>query len=250
MKTVNNHPLIALIFFVTLSLFHFATQAHSCNCIGAGAGNSLADFDTTGEGASSNTDSFGLVFNNMKVLPVTYGDVDAGKVGEDIEVKWIIEHQLNMSHYEVEKSTNGASFTKVASQQAANTGLAATYKWLDKNAVKGDNFYRIRNVHFDGSFLYSKIVKVNMTNVKIGMNVYPNPITNSNIGLQMSNLPAGQYSVRLLNMAGQVMISKAITYAGGNSVKQIDFPTEMCKGIYNLEVKDHYNNTTVIKLVY
>jgi hypothetical protein len=64
--------------------------------------------------------------------------------------------------------------------------------------------------------------------------VYPNPVQNGIIKLQMNNMPKGVYNVKLVNNLGQTLLSKHINHAGGTSVETIN--VNKVKGVYMLEV--------------
>jgi hypothetical protein len=62
-----------------------------------------------------------------------------------------VENEINIKHYEVEKSTNGTSFTKLNTTVATGANrTSTTYGWLDANPLTGNNFYRIRSIGNDG----------------------------------------------------------------------------------------------------
>ncbi|CAN5378867.1 hypothetical protein BH11BAC3_BH11BAC3_02010 [soil metagenome] len=206
-------------------------------------GNTIFNFDVNSNVASSNADRFRVVFSYTSTLPVTYTSVAATQRGKDIEVTWHVAEQLNIERYEVERSNNGRNFVKV-SVTAIPVTTSDTYNWLDVNAASGDNYYRIRTVDKDGSFAFSKVVKVNVAKNQSGMVVYPNPVTNGKIHLQMNNLQAGVYSVRILNSIGQVVLVKQLLHTGGNASHTILLPADVAKGMYRLEMIDPDKLTT------
>ncbi|MEO5892083.1 MAG: hypothetical protein ABIQ31_17680 [Ferruginibacter sp.] len=202
-------------------------------------GSTTFNFTINGDALSINRDRFRVVFKEGVVLPVTYTDVKAWQQGKDIAVKWNVENQLNIRQYEVEKSTDGANFVKVNTQAVAGaSGSSGVYNWLDKQAVAGDNFYRIRNVDIDGRMGYSKIVKVNMSSLAGSLAIYPNPVTGGTINLQLTNMARGKYNIRLVNALGQLVLVKEFNHAGATAVEKIMLPNKLAKGIYNLEIID------------
>ncbi|MEO6228773.1 MAG: fibronectin type III domain-containing protein [Ferruginibacter sp.] len=212
-------------------------------------GSTIVNFTIDASAASINPDRFKIVFKQAKVLPVTYTDVNANKQGKNIAVQWQVENQLNIRSYEVEKSINGSNFTKVNTRSAITSSTTATYNWLDKNAVTGDNFYRIRNIDLDGTTAYSKVVKVTIEKGKGEMVVYPNPVKNSIITLQLKDMVKGQYNYRLLNGVGQVLLTGSIDHAGGNVAEKIKLKSQIASGIYQLEVTEIDNSKTIIQVV-
>ncbi len=212
-------------------------------------GSTIVNFSIDAGAASINPDRFKIVFKQATVLPVTYSDVNASRQGNDITVQWKVENQLNIRSYEVEKSTDGSIFTKVNTQLANTSSTSATYNWPDKNAIAGDNFYRIRNIDLDGSTAHSKVVKVTIEKGAGTMVVYPNPVKNAVISLALKDMPKGKYNYRLLNELGQVLLTGFIDNTGGNITEKIKLNSQIIKGIYHLEVTKTDNSKTVIKVV-
>ncbi|MEO6719010.1 MAG: hypothetical protein ABIN67_01550 [Ferruginibacter sp.] len=209
-------------------------------------GNTVFNFNVNSNAASSNADRFRVVFSYTSTLPVSYTSVTAKQKGKDIEVSWKVEDQLNIAHYEIEKSTDGRNFTTIGTQ--AVTGMnASAYNWADLNAATGDSYYRIRNVDRDGSFAYSKIVKVNMIKTQGGIAVYPNPVTNGVMNVHLSNLVAGNYTVRLVSSVGQLILMQEITHAGNSGSQKIILPKDIATGAYHLEAvhPDKITTTTI-----
>ncbi len=215
------------------------------------SGTTFYDFSVTGDAASSATDRFIIVFKNTTPLPVNFTSISAVKKNNNIAVEWKVENEININSYEIEKSVDGINFTKMGNKVANGnlTAGAATYSWLDVQATAGDNYYRIKSISNRGSFEYSSIVKVAITKPGAGFTVYPNPVTDGNINLQINNLPAGIYTVRLLNNAGQVMIEKVITHISGNVINSIKPATTLVNGTYLLEINGPENKQTVIKVL-
>ncbi|MEO6722110.1 MAG: T9SS type A sorting domain-containing protein, partial [Ferruginibacter sp.] len=209
-------------------------------------GSTTINFSINGTPASATPDRFRVTFKTTSVLPVTYTDVTARQKGKDIEVNWKVEEQLNIDHYEIEKSFDGRNFVKAGTQAVTGT-TTSTYNWVDVNATAGDNYYRIRNVDRNGSYAYSKVVSVKMGSTPGSMVVYPNPVTNSVINLQLTNLPAGTYIAQLVAASGQVLLVKEIRHPGGTSSQKIPLQNETAKGAYQLEVI-HPDKSTVTKI--
>jgi len=77
--------------------------------------------------------------------------------------------------------------------------------------------------------------------VKIGkgspaVSIYPNPVTNGTISLQLTDMPKGTYQLRLLNSAGQLVFTQQITHAGANGTQTITLVSGIAKGNYFLEM--------------
>lgn len=175
------------------------------------------DFLTTGVEAND-LNRFSIVFRPIIVVPVKYTTVKAFEKTNQIAVEWKVENEVNTQKYIIEKSKDGVNFASVATLAAlSSSGATASYSWLDVNPINGDNYYRIVSISAAGSTIgsYSQVVKVKIGKTLSTISVYPNPIVDGNIGLQLINIPKGTYSVRVLNSLGQLILNKNIQHFGG-----------------------------------
>ena len=208
------------------------------------------DFTVTSDVASANADRFRIVFTLSGPLPVTFTSIKAYQLANDIAVEWKVSNQVNIDHYEVEKSINGFDFSKAGTTVATGiNGSDANYNWLDIHAVTGDNFYRIRCVGTGGEVKYSAVAKVLITKGNPSITVYPNPVVNRTLTLQLTDMAKGTYTIRLINMTGQVVMTKGIIHNGGNASQALDVDKNIANGIYQLEITNPDLTRTVRSLV-
>lgn len=198
-------------------------------------GTNVIDFTVNSAPASYAADRFAITFSQPKVLAMTFANVRAYLKNADIKVDWNVENETGMKQYEVEKSLDGNSFSNVNTVIAKNANSSA-YTWTDMNAPTGYNYYRIKSINTAGKIEYSKIVKVFVEQHRSEISVYPNPIVNGIINLQLSNQLAGTYGVRLLNGIGQVIVAKQVEHAAGSSIEKIKIGKNAAHGIYQLEI--------------
>ncbi len=211
------------------------------------------DFNIVNDPGSYAPDRFRLVFKELVPVPVTFSNVRANRQGNNILVEWKVENELNIDHYEVEKSTDGQNFTKVNSQVARgnNQGVAIQYSWLDTNPFDGNNFYRIRSVGISREAKFSQIVKVSMDKVPSLIAVYPNPIREDGIiNVSLTNKPAGNYMVNMVNNEGQLIFKATLIHAGGNSVYTLSMDKYVAHGNYLMKISGEDNVNLVFKVVY
>ncbi|MDP4285210.1 MAG: hypothetical protein Q8891_12355 [Bacteroidota bacterium] len=200
-------------------------------------GTTLLNFSVTNAAGSYATNRFRIVFAPMAAgpLPVTFVSVNASLKNGDIAVEWKVENESNMSHYEVEQSIDGNRFTLAATVTATNLDAGA-YSWLDENVTPGYHYYRIKSVDINGTIAYTQVVKVWVPAPREHIAIYPNPITDGVIHLQMTNLPKGRYGIRLLNKLGQVIVQKQINHPGGSTTQLIQWDYNLAHGMYQVEI--------------
>ena len=152
------------------------------------------DFEVTAEAASAAADRFKIVFKPS----IIYTSLTATVVNSDIAVEWNVANELNIKEYDIERSGNGVNFTKVTtSPSSGNSATPVSYNWLDVSPALGYYYYRIRSISNNNIIGYSNVVKVKINRSTPAMYVFPNPVTENIIHLQMNSMPKGVYAVRL-----------------------------------------------------
>lgn len=94
--------------------------------------------------------------------------------------------EVNLDHYDIEKSSNGKDFQKTSSTKA--TGSNSTYEYKTAQ-VEPSAYYRLKAVAKDAKFDFSPIVKVIRHKNDKSVQLYPNPATNYlNVSVEMKGL--------------------------------------------------------------
>ena len=200
-------------------------------------GTTTVSFTIDANPASSAANRFRVVFSPISTLAISITNLKAyAQSNTAIVVDWNVENERNMKQYEVEKSVDGINFTGTSIVLAVNSNTAH-YNWTDLNAVNGYNYYRIKSTALNGEVRYSFVVKVlEGGSGKQEIVVYPNPITDARINLQLNNMPAGSYILKLVNNAGQVVFSNRLTHMQGSSTESVNLAPGLAKGVYQLEI--------------
>lgn len=210
----------------------------------------FVNFSVTSDTSSSAANRFMIVFRPFtEALAVSFLSLNATRQNNDILLTWDVENENNKKDYGVEHSADGINFSMISTVGATSNISKTTYNYTDNNPFAGNNYYRIQSVDIDGEIMLSPVVKVFMGNLKSSINVYPNPLTGENINLQFVGQPAGNYYVRLLNSAGQLMSSNVLNYGGENSNQIIPLNKSLASGIYQLEIVSPDGEKYVIKVI-
>ncbi len=109
------------------------------------------------------------------VVPLTLLSFDAFKNKNKVDLKWTTTNEINTSHFDIERSSDGVSFIKIGKVNSVNATGINNYAYEDVQPFKGLNFYRLKQVDIDGNFKYSNINKVLFENFGDAVNIYPNP---------------------------------------------------------------------------
>lgn len=114
------------------------------------------------------------------VLPVELVEFNAHLNNQKVDVIWMTASEKNNSHFEIQKSADAHSFASIGNVKSAgingNSYSTLQYQFEDVSPLSGVSYYRLKQVDFDKSYNYSKIVSVNYIKEKnIRFVIYPNP---------------------------------------------------------------------------
>jgi hypothetical protein len=90
-------------------------------------------------------------------------------------LNWETAQEKDMSHFEVEVSSNGADFVKFDLVKAKNKPFKTTYYAADYSKWASNiKYYRLKMVGIDGKYEYSRVLSFNHKQ-SIAVSIYPNP---------------------------------------------------------------------------
>lgn len=113
---------------------------------GNGAVNSFIAYDNFGTNGTAAT----------SILPVKFSALDARMSNNTVSLKWTVGTEDNVSGYEIEKSTDGRSFSKIGFVNAAGQ---SSYTFVDAKPSP-ISYYRIKSVDANGKYAYSTVTLV------------------------------------------------------------------------------------------
>ena len=172
-------------------------------------------------------------------LPLSLLNFTGQIQNQNIVLHWQTENEINTSHFEIERSGNGATFEKINTVSAKNTAGRNEYSFTDNSTWNSDTrFYRLKMVDIDGRSKFSNIIKLSN---KAGalLSIFPNPATDA---ITISGL-TGKGEMRLYNIEGKELIKRIVT--AHSELVNIGL---LAKGIYLLKVTDA-DNVQQLKIV-
>ena len=116
--------------------------------------------------------AFGKFISPYKALPVSLVNFSASQQDKDVAVHFNTSTELHISHFNLQHSTDGISFTTIGTVKAKGSG---NYSFTDTKPTTGTNYYRLQSVDKDGTSSYSKIISVQLPIDNYQLKVYPNP---------------------------------------------------------------------------
>ncbi len=162
------------------------------------------------------------------VLPVELLAFTGTPEAEHNELKWTVQEERDLDHYEVQSSPDGSAWRVRGTVAATSPGKSrGAYTFLDPE-VRQTRLYRLKMVDIDGTTKFSPTIHVGRSEQAAGYLPFPNP-TVGPVHLP-SDWRGDTYSV--LSVLGKEVLSGQLP-AGGR-LNLGDLPS----GVYHLSVGD------------
>jgi Zn-dependent metalloprotease len=138
-------------------------------------------------------------------LPLQLLGFTARQSGTSALLQWQTTAEINTSHFEIQRSTDGRQFTTMATVQAAgNSNTQKNYQLNDVAPVNGKNYYRLKMVDLDGKNSYSPVRMINFNSGGMVINIYPNPAKDI-LNIE-TNFAHQQLQISITDITGRTMM--------------------------------------------
>lgn len=165
-------------------------------------------------------DNKSIFIHVSAALPITYQNQPIAKVqNNQTQITWSVATQSNNEKYIVNHSTDGSNFSSIGEIAGDGTNNETKhYEYIHTSPSIGVNYYRIKQVDYDGKYSYSDIASVRYDG-NGETKIFPNP-TSSEVTIATLE-PA---SIQIFDVYGRVL-SKQEIQEGQNTINLAELPT-------------------------
>jgi hypothetical protein len=184
-----------------------------------------------------------ILGNISGALPLTLLNFIVTNQDAVAQLTWQTANEINTSHFNIQRSTDGVSFTTVGKVNAnLNPGLQNNYTYRDDIAEMkpGKVYYRLQMIDNDGQFNYSKIVYITIDGSSLPISIYPNPAHNYFIISNYGRADIKNAIVLVRDMSGRTLISQKFN----NSAEERVNISMLSKGTYIINMVTNSNVQT------
>jgi hypothetical protein len=139
--------------------------------------------------------------------PVELTSLTADVSGKTVLINWTTATEKNNRGFEIQRSSDKITFVTVGFVNGNGTTLELKkYSFADNNVLKAKNYYRLKQVDFDGSYKYSSVVEAEIgaiSTYSLDQN-YPNPF-NPSTQIKYTLLLNSNVKVTIFNALGETV---------------------------------------------
>lgn len=174
-------------------------------------------------------------------LPVKFSGINVSSDANGAKLTWNVATELNVSTYEVQRSSDGINFKSIGNVAASGK---SSYSFVDTKTLSGKVFYRVKSIDIDDLYLYSPVVTLNAGNGSIVLKAFPLPAQNQ---ITLQHPSANNTTKITLNTEDGRMV-KSIVPSSGAVQTTIDLST-LKLGLYLLRFDDGTGNIETLKII-
>lgn len=148
--------------------------------------------------------------NPCVILPVTLSEFTSSIDNKTIHLKWQTATELNVSHYQIERSNDGNNFISIGKVKKSEITSTLKEYSFDDNSPNYINHYRLKTVDINGSFSYSKILYVK--NTQASLLVLKQNIVKDQLHISVNTAQSKIKNITIYDFGGRIISNpKAIT---------------------------------------
>jgi hypothetical protein len=176
------------------------------------------------------------------VLPVDVLTFDAFIKNGLVELKWITKNEQHLSHYRIDKSTDGIHFSTIAKVPSENSPFEKTYSIIDDNPIPGITYYKLTPVNLSG---YDEQFIMRDLLYQLNYELFTYEILQDDIVFHFHNFD--EYtSFELSDLNGKKIFDIPVVSKNDYSISN----SSISKGIYLGVIKTKYSTYTQKVVVY
>src|SRR4029079_15075979 len=103
----------------------------------------------------NNTSEFGPVVKVLAPLAVNLLSFSSSYSDHSVTLNWKARSDHEFLYFDIEHSTDGKSFSRLATVYPKNVNEINTYDFVNANVTEGNHYYRLKMVNVTGKAGYS-----------------------------------------------------------------------------------------------
>lgn len=197
-------------------------------------GTTISGTVTSENAIGFSTQQFALGNAPESILPVDLLFFEGFEKEGTIVLKWETATEINNAYFDLQHSLDGLNYSSIVSISGQGTTKTKhAYGFVHQSPVAGLNFYRLRQVDFDGTEEIFKAVVIDFKSgiSKLEMNLYPNPSNGSdeltlNIKSEDNHTPL---QIQCISLLGEIILKQVVDPSAGDIVIGIQ---DLPRGVY------------------
>jgi hypothetical protein len=177
------------------------------------------------------------------ILPVTLVNFRGHNYKTGNKLVWTTKTEVNNDYFVIQRSKDAKNFSDIGIVEGnGNSNIENNYEFIDDASLSGINYYRLKQIDFNGDYEHSRIIVLKSIN-SVDVAIYPNP-SSENLFFDLSESTDEILTVKYSNMLGSSITEQISTTEGTNTYQVNEFKN-LKSGIYMIQIIN--NDNEIIK---
>ena len=169
-----------------------------------------------------------------------------------VDLQWLTNTSYFNDYFVIEKSIDGQYFEPIQRVESKSLGSDMIFnQTMDREPIKGMNYYRIKQVYRDGDFDYTEVQSVDFQIDLKDWSIFPNPVR-AELFISLKPYAGKTATIELINKFGQIIQTKKLQKLSGDiermNVESV--PTGLYYIIIKIEGVKILNQKIVVERMY
>jgi hypothetical protein len=166
-------------------------------------------------------------------LPLKLISFTASKNKNIVTLNWQTAEEINTSHFNIQRSTDGVNFGNVGNVTAKGSG-GESYRFADNidNIQKDKVYYRLQLMDKDGKYSFSKIIPLALDLFAGNIKTYPNPVKDQ-LYILFNAQTATKATICISDAAGKIVHTETVSTSSNAINVNV---SRLGKGIYYVQL--------------
>ncbi|TGE06348.1 right-handed parallel beta-helix repeat-containing protein [Hymenobacter fodinae] len=173
-------------------------------------------------------------------LPVELVLFTAERQANTAVLRWSTASELQNDRFEVEASSDGKAFSRVATVKGNGTTTQTNFYSSQDALAKYSSsvvYYRLKQVDLSGKSSYSAVKVVTLSDVvKLEMQAWPNPFVGE-LSMQIQSPAGGKAFITCTDAMGRTVLTRSVEVNKGASTVSLPEVAQLPLGVYSLTVQ-------------
>ncbi|MFI5218698.1 MAG: T9SS type A sorting domain-containing protein [Bacteroidia bacterium] len=187
------------------------------------------------------------LYTTSNALPVELIAFEASPFKGKIQISWSTASEINSKEFIIERTRNGMDFEEITRVKGAGTTTTLNnYRAFDLKPFNGNNYYRLKQIDFDGSFSFSKLAVAVFESPDVNLSIIPNP-ANGDFAVRFHSSGNSNATIKITDVRGKVIVNTSLATEEGITLTSVS-AAEFSQGIYFVQLAVD-NQINIVKLV-
>lgn len=172
-------------------------------------------------------------------LPLTLLSFSGNYANERVNLFWTTTEEKEVSHFEIERSTDGIRFNTIGNLPIQNTTVSEhQYSYVVNGQLQAPAYFRLKIVDIDGKYEYSRVLMIKPgTQSGAVLKALPNPFAQQ-LYMQYHAPQSGRIHIRIMDAGGIQVYQRVLQVIAGENLLPVKESATWASGHYFIHVLD------------